>query len=127
VVPVEPVLDWDACLSLSRAIAGLLEREQPRRYTLAMSKAGRENKIFIDYLRNNRGSTAVCAFSTRAKPEATVSVPLAWDELGPRLRSDQFTVNTVPDRLAALGADPWPGFFDKRRKLKPELLRLLRA
>jgi bifunctional non-homologous end joining protein LigD len=126
VVPVEPVLDWDRCLALSRAIAGLIEAERPRRYTLNLSKAGREDKILIDYLRNNRGSTAVAAFSTRAKPQATVSVPVAWDELSPRLNNEQFTVTSVPQRLARQKRDPWADFFRKPQKLPSEVLRLLR-
>ena len=126
VVPVEPVLDWDRCLALSRAIAGLIEAERPKRYTLNLSKAGREDKILIDYLRNNRGSTAVAAFSTRAKPQAPVSVPVAWEELGPKLTSDHFTVATVPKRLAKLKQDPWANFFRKKQKLPSEVLRLLR-
>jgi bifunctional non-homologous end joining protein LigD len=126
VVPVEPVLDWDRCLALSRAIAGLIEAERPRRYTLNLSKAGREDKILIDYLRNNRGSTAVAAFSTRAKPQATVSVPVAWDELGPKLAGDRFNVKTVVKRLTAERQDPWAGFFGKPQKLPSEVLRLLR-
>ena len=125
-VPVEPVLDWDRCLALSRAIAGLIEAERPKRYTLNLSKAGREDKILIDYLRNNRGSTAVAAFSTRAKPQATVSVPLDWDELSPKLTNEQFTVNTVARRLARLKQDPWANFFRKKQKLPSEVLRLLR-
>ena len=125
-VPVEPVLDWDRCLALSRAIAGLIEAERPKRYTLNLSKAGRENKILIDYLRNNRGSTAVAAFSTRAKPQATVSVPVAWDELGPKLTSEMFTVTTVPRRLARQKRDPWADFFGNEQKLPSEVLRLLR-
>jgi bifunctional non-homologous end joining protein LigD len=127
VVPLAPVLDWDRNLALSRAIAGLLEREQPKRYTLSIPKAGRENKILIDYLRNNRGSTAVAAYSTRAKPEATVSVPLAWDELDAKLRSEDFTIPTVIERLRKQRKDPWAGFFDNRQKLKPELQRLLES
>jgi bifunctional non-homologous end joining protein LigD len=127
VVPLQPVLDWDRCLALSRAIAGLLEREQPKRYTLSLPKAGRENKILIDYLRNNRGSTAVAAYSTRAKPDATVSVPLAWNELDAKLRSDDFTIPAVLRRLKHQRSDPWKGFFSDRQKLKPELMRLLEA
>jgi bifunctional non-homologous end joining protein LigD len=126
VVPVEPVLDWDRCLALSRAIAGLIEAERPKRYTLNLSKAGREDKILIDYLRNNRGSTAVAAFSTRAKPQAPVSVPVAWEEPGPKLTPDHFTVATVPKRLAKLKQDPWASFFRKKQKLPSEVLRLLR-
>jgi bifunctional non-homologous end joining protein LigD len=127
VCPFAPALDWDGCLELSRAVADLIARERPSRYTLNMSKAGREDKILIDYLRNNRGSTAVAAYSTRAKPEATVSVPISWDELSPRLTSGQFTLHTVPRRLATLKADPWEGFFGRQQRLSPELLRLVES
>jgi bifunctional non-homologous end joining protein LigD len=127
VCPFRPALDWDDCLELSRAVADLIARERPRRYTLNMAKAGREDKILIDYLRNNRGSTAVAAYSTRARPEATVSVPISWDELSPGLTSGQFTVKTVPHRLATLKGDPWAGFFDHQQRLSPELLSLVQA
>ena len=127
VVPVEPVLDWDRCLALSRAIAGADRGASARSATrLNLSKAGREDKILIDYLRNNRGSTSVAAFSTRAKPQATVSVPLAWDELEPQADLRAFTVKTVGKRLAGLKRDPWADFFRKKQKLPSEVLRLLR-
>ena len=86
VVPTAPELDWEASLALSRAIAELIVKQRPRRYTTDMPKAGRERKILIDYFRNSRGATSVAAFSTRARPGATVSVPIAWDELDARLR-----------------------------------------
>jgi bifunctional non-homologous end joining protein LigD len=125
VVPLAPEIGWDACLDLSRALAGLIAAERPRHYTTAMPKAGREAKILIDYLRNNRGNTSVAAFSTRAKPEATVSVPIAWDELDPRLRPARFTITTVPRRLARLGADPWADYFRRPQRLPKELSGLL--
>jgi bifunctional non-homologous end joining protein LigD len=125
VVPVQPVLDWEGCLQLSRAIAGLVVRQQPRKYTIALPKAGREDKILIDYLRNHRGSTSVAAFSTRVRPEATVSVPIAWDELGPDLRPDQFTVTNVPARLASLRVDPWADYWINRQSVREDVVRLL--
>ena len=126
VVPVEPVLDWDRCLALSRAIAGLIEAERPKRYTLNLSKAGREDKILIDYLRNNRGSTAVAAFSTRAKPQATVSVPLAWDELSPKLTNEQFTVNDRRQAPGPVEAGSLGQLLPQEAEAPSEVLRLLR-
>ena len=90
-----------------------------------MPKAGREKKILIDYLRNNRGATSIASFSTRARPAATVAVPLAWDELEPHLRPDRFTVKTVPERLASLREDPWKRYFSSKQKVPGDLARLL--
>jgi bifunctional non-homologous end joining protein LigD len=122
-----PVLTWDASLELSRAIAGLVVKQHPRRYTTALPKAGREKKILLDYLRNHRGATSVAAFSTRQRPTATVSVPIAWDELGTGLRSGDFDIVTVPQRLAKLGADPWAGYWNNPQTLRPDVARLLGA
>ncbi len=84
-----------------------------------MARAERAGRIFVDYLRNVRGATSVAAYSTRARPGAPVSVPLDWDELSPRLRSDHFTVATLPGRLAGLRTDPWKG-YDSLRQTLPE-------
>jgi len=75
-----------------------------------MSKARRKGRIFIDYLRNGRGATAVAAFSSRARSSASVSAPLSWDEVEQGVRSDQFTIESLPARLGA-GTDPWADFF----------------
>jgi bifunctional non-homologous end joining protein LigD len=82
-----------------------------------MAKAKRKGKVFLDYLRNGRGATSVCAYSTRARPGAPVSVPLAWDELEERARPDGFDIGSVPERLAALDADPWRDFDEARGSL----------
>jgi bifunctional non-homologous end joining protein LigD len=118
VVPLVPEEDWGVCFRFSRAIAEALVREHPRRFTTAMPKAGRERKILIDYFRNNRTNTSVAAYSSRARPGAPVSVPLAWDELGPRLRPDRFTVQSVPRRLASLRRDPWARYWTLRQRLR---------
>jgi bifunctional non-homologous end joining protein LigD len=109
VVPVVPRLDWSACLAFARDVAEAIVRTDPDRYTITFSKQGRERKILIDYLRNNRTNTAVCAFSPRAKPRAPVSTPIAWDEL--RSAPDRYTLETVPRRLARRRADPWAGHW----------------
>ena len=72
-------------------------------FTGNMSKAAQSGKIFIDYLRNERGAASIAAYSTRARAGAPVSVPLTWDELGPKIQGDHFTVTNVPARLAKLG------------------------
>lgn len=82
-------------------------RAAPDRFAATMSKAARKGKIFIDYLRNGRGATAVAPYSTRAKQGATVSAPIAWEELSPSLKPDHFTVENLPARLSKLKKDPW--------------------
>ncbi len=122
VVPLVPVRPWQECLAFSRAFAATIARHDPRRFTVAFARAGRERKILLDYLRNNRTNTSVAAFSTRARPGAPVSVPVSWDELGPRLRPERHTIRTVPRRLASLRADPWQGYDAARRPIDPARL-----
>jgi bifunctional non-homologous end joining protein LigD len=117
VVPLAPLSRWEECLAFARALATALARHDPRRLTVAFAKAGRERKILLDWLRNNRTNTSVAAFSARARPGAPVSVPVAWDELSPRLDPRRFTVASVPRRLAALREDPWRGYAAARRPL----------
>jgi bifunctional non-homologous end joining protein LigD len=116
VAPLVPA-PWQACLAVAKAIATALAAHDRRRFTASFAKAGREAKILVDYLRNNRTNTSVAAFSLRARPGATVSVPLAWDELTPRLRPERFTIATVPRRLRRLRGDPWAGYEAARRPL----------
>jgi bifunctional non-homologous end joining protein LigD len=117
VVPLAPQLDWSECLEFSRRIAEALERRDPETYTTAFAKAGRERRILIDYLRNNRTNTSIAAFSTRALPAATVSTPLSWEELTPRLDPSRFTVETIPRRLARLKRDPWQDYWKLRQRI----------
>src|SRR6185436_10446628 len=99
VAPIVPQHDWDTCLAFARGVAETIARQDPTRYSTSLAKQGRERKILLDYLRNNRGSTAVAAFSTRARPGCAVSVPIEWDELTPRLKPDQYTIRNVGQRL----------------------------
>jgi len=117
VVPLAPGHGWDETFGFSELVASQIVKQDPRTYTDSMPKAGRQAKILIDVLRNNRGSTSVAAYSTRARPEAPVSVPLAWEELQPDLRPDQYTVQNLPRRLSSLKADPWARYSKLRQKL----------
>jgi len=117
VVPITRGPGWDDCLAFSREMAEDLVREAPEAFVAVMSKARRTGRIYIDYLRNQRGATSVSAYSTRAKPEAPVSTPLTWDELRPDVASTRYTVANLPRRLASLRADPWAGFAETRQRL----------
>ena len=124
VVPLTPAADWDRCLDFARAVATAIEEHDAVRYTTNFAKAGRERKILIDYLRNNRTNTSVAAYSTRARPGAQVSVPLRWAELEPTLDPSSFTVLTLEARLSRLRTDPWLDYFGCRQRLPRSRLRV---
>ena len=84
-----------------------MEADDPDRYISTATKAKRHNRIFVDYLRNSREATAIAPYSTRARPGATVSAPLTWEELGAQKTSNGLTVENLPKRLARLRRDPW--------------------
>jgi len=112
VLPITPRADWDEAKAFTQNVAERMSRAHPDRYVAIMSKRAREGRVFIDYLRNGRGATAVGPYSTRARPGAPVSTPLAWDELSEGLRADHFTVDNLRERLDFLRGDPWDGFFE---------------
>ncbi|HUG62053.1 MAG TPA: non-homologous end-joining DNA ligase, partial [Methylomirabilota bacterium] len=112
VAPLRPKASWDAVKAFALSVAEAMARDEPDRFTATVSKRARTGRIYVDYLRNGRGATAVAAYSTRARPRAPVSTPLAWDELSADLRPNHFTVETLPTRLRHLGADPWAGLAD---------------
>jgi bifunctional non-homologous end joining protein LigD len=107
VFPLRPETGWDALKAYTRDLAERMAGDHPDRYTANMAKRVRDRRIFVDYLRNGLGATAVGAYSTRARPGAAVSTPLAWEELGPGIRADHFTIENLPRRLAYLDRDPW--------------------
>lgn len=110
VAPLKPKADWDALKSLTKAVADQMAADTPNRYVSTISKAKRKGKILIDYLRNQRGMTAVAPYSPRARPGAAVSMPLAWEEVTPAIGPAHFTILNTPTRLAALKTDPWQDF-----------------
>ncbi len=115
VVPLQRGDTWDEALTFAETVARWIAGANPTQYVANMSKARRVGRIYIDYLRNDRGATSVCAYSTRAREDAPVSVPLHWDELDAR-RPD-FTVANVPARLRKLRQDPWKGYDAVKQRL----------
>ena len=107
VVPLMPRLGWDEVKAFTKAVVEDMAKHHPERYTANQLKRMRRGRIYLDYLRNGRGATAVAAYSTRARPGATVSTPLFWDEVEAGIRPEGFTVTTIPARLAGLKSDPW--------------------
>ena len=124
VAPLRPEYDWDTVKAFTRAIAEHLANTMPDRFTAKMSKATRTGRIFIDYLRNGVGATAVAAYSTRAHAHAPVSVPIAWEELDGDVRSNTFTAVNLPARLARLPQDPWQDYFKIDQRITAKMLKL---
>lgn len=116
VMPVDPVLDWKAAKAWAKALSELMAADAPDKYLTRIAKAERTGRIFIDYLRNDPTSTAVGAYSTRARAGAPVALPLPWDALKPSLDPAAFNVRSVLQRLART-ADPWAGMADVRQSL----------
>lgn len=124
VVPIKPEHDWDEAKAFCKRVADLIVAADPAHYTANMAKAARHNKIYVDYLRNGRGATAVVPYSTRARPGATVSTPLTWTELSAKTTSDRYTVRNMARRLTALKRDPWQGIDKVRQSLAGPLAKL---
>jgi bifunctional non-homologous end joining protein LigD len=116
-IPIVPEIDWEQAKDFSGRIASALAEHAPERYVATQSKAKRKGKIFIDYLRNGRGATFIAPYSTRARANAPIAVPLEWDALGPRLDPAGFTVRNVQKRLAGLGTDPFARMVTLRQRL----------
>ncbi|MGN6536156.1 MAG: DNA ligase D [Mesorhizobium sp.] len=117
-VPLKRQAKWDAVKGFAHDFARAMEQAEPDRYTATLSKKARTGRIFIDYLRNGRGSTTVAPYSSRAKKGATVSMPVTWKEIEDGLPPNAFPIGdrTTLKRLA--GDDPWKGFFAAGKPLK---------
>lgn len=111
VTPLKPKASWAQVKAFAKALADGMSKDQPDKYLATATKAKRNGKIFIDYLRNGRGNTAVAAYSTRARPGAAVSMPLEWNELTEEIGPAYFTVDNAPARLDTLRSDPWADFL----------------
>ncbi len=116
VLPLKPKADWDAVKGFARDFAKAMEQAEPKLYTATLSKKARKGRIFIDYLRNGRGSTAIAPFSTRARPGAAVAMPVAWELLEKDLAPDAYKA----PKIATKGPpdDAWGAFFKPKRSLK---------
>ena len=126
VVPIRRRTTWDDAKAFCHAVADVLVAAAPDRYIATMSKAARKGKIFVDYLRNDRGSTAIAPYSTRARSGAPVSVPITWDELSGRIPSDHFNISNLPARLSRLKKDPWATIGNTNQTITAAMLRKLR-
>jgi len=121
VVPLRPRADWAEVKALARAVCEGAARDAPDRYTLSPRKAERGGRVFLDYLRNDAGSSAIAPWSPRARPRAPVAMPLGWDEVTEALAPGGFALRAARARLE--GPDPWEGFAAAARPVTSAVLR----
>ncbi|MDX2114847.1 MAG: DNA ligase D [Planctomycetota bacterium] len=117
VAPLKPRASWDEAKAFCLEVARTLVNAEPDRYIATATKSKRLGKIFVDYLRNGRGATSIAPYSSRARANGTVAVPLAWDELKELEKPDVWTVRTLGERLARGAIDPWSSYEESRREL----------
>ena len=125
VVPIAKQLGWDDVKAFSQAVAQHMATALPKHFAAKMGPQNRKGKIFVDYLRNNRGSSTVCAYSLRARPGLGVSVPLAWDEVPATTAGDQWNIANLHERLDALTSDPWAGYAKTKQRITAATRRRL--
>jgi bifunctional non-homologous end joining protein LigD len=117
-------LNWKQAKMFAQAVCEQMATDTPDKYLITMSKKQREGKIFLDYLRNDTKSTAVAPLSPRARPGATVSMPLNWSQVKAGLDPKRFTLRTAPDLLKKSKA--WSGYDEAARPLAAAIGKLVR-
>ncbi len=117
--------NWAEAKSFAHEVCSRMAQDSPQHYVVNMAKKLRGGQIFLDYLRNDRMATAVAPLSTRARPGATVSMPLTWPQVKADLDPKRFTLRTVPSLISKSKA--WADYCDAERPLEPAIKRLGRA
>jgi bifunctional non-homologous end joining protein LigD len=106
-------VDWPLVKAFAREVCRQMMADKPDRYLINMSKSARKGLIFLDYLRNDRMSTAVAPLSPRLRPGAQVSMPITWSQVRPGLDPSRFTLRTAPGLIARGKA--WEGYDEAAR------------
>lgn len=117
-VPIAPIYSWEQIKNFAKSVTIQLSAEYPKDYTTNILKKNRKGKIFLDYLRNGFGATAVAPLSLRAKDKPTVAVPISWEELKRIKQPDFFDIKSTLKRLASQKKDPWNRYFKLKQKIK---------
>jgi len=117
VVPIARRATWDEVKEFTHQFVRTLSVKAPGNFVTISTLAKRKGKIFLDYLRNGRGATAISAYSVRAKRGATISVPLSWEELSPKTDPERYNPAAVIARLKKLKRDPWEGFYKSKQAI----------
>jgi bifunctional non-homologous end joining protein LigD len=115
VVPLAKSAGWDTVKAFAKALATFMTQQIPERFTDKMGPQNRVGKIFVDYLRNQRGASTASAYSVRARPGLGVSTPIRRDELNELKGAAQWTLDNLRERLDSLKQDPWHDYHNKQR------------
>jgi bifunctional non-homologous end joining protein LigD len=127
VVPIDRRHSWDCANEFARGVTARLAQEAPEEIVAKMGPKNRVGKIFVDYLRNQRGASTVAAFSARARPGLPVSVPIKPDELDQISGAAHWNILNLHERLDSLESDPWADYAATRQTLSAKLLKDLAA
>jgi bifunctional non-homologous end joining protein LigD len=122
IAPLVRRMEWPEVKAFCKGFATKVAEDAPDRYVANMAKVKRKGRIFLDYLRNERGSTAIAPYSTRARDGAPVAAPITWDEVKTVDAANIFTVKTLPQRVKKTG-DVWPGYFEVRQSITKAILK----
>ena len=122
-LPIARRSSWADVSAFARAVAERLAADEPERYLSKAGKAARAGKIFVDWLRNSRGATAIAPWSTRAREGAPISAPIPWEDLAALKAADQYTVENVPALVERLRQDPWGGMLRSKQRLTGAMLK----
>lgn len=121
--PKNGAVDWPEAKAFAQGVCARMAEDSPDKYLINMAKKLRTGRIFLDYLRNDRMSTAVAPFSPRAREGATVSMPVTWSQVKAGLDPTRYTMHTVPSLLSKLKA--WQEYCDSERPLQPAIRKLV--
>ncbi len=116
-VPIAPVYTWNEVKAFTKAISDEMARKNPDCYTASIAKSERPGKIFVDYLRNGRGATAVVPYCLRAKEKSAVAMPIAWSDLKKLKSADQFTMKKAITWIKRRKKDPWKHMHDLQQRI----------
>jgi len=123
VVPIDRRKSWDCINEFARGVTLRLATEAPERIAAKMGPKNRVGKIFVDYLRNQRGASTVAAYSVRARPGLPVSVPIMREELEQITGADQWNILNLHERLGSQRKDPWFDCASTRQSISARLLK----
>jgi bifunctional non-homologous end joining protein LigD len=122
-LPIARRSSWAEVSAFARGVAERMAADQPESYLSKASKAARAGKIFVDWLRNTRGATAIAPWSTRAREGAPVSAPIPWKDLAALKSADQYTVENTHTLVERLKKDPWEGMTRSRQRLTGAMVK----